>query len=74
VEALIARQADKEIVSDYSSDPKPASGYYSDSSYEFDFRSDPAELESKITTTEEPLSGPTTGLVIISTPVERFVY
>jgi hypothetical protein len=32
------------------------------------------EPESKINTTEEPLSGPATGLVITSTPAERFVY
>jgi hypothetical protein len=36
-EALTARRAGKEIVSDYSSDSNPTSGYYSDSSYEFDF-------------------------------------
>jgi hypothetical protein len=35
-EALTAHQASKEIVSDYSSDSNPASGYYWDSSYEFD--------------------------------------
>jgi hypothetical protein len=73
-EALVTRRADKEIVSDYSSDSNPASGYYSNSSYEFDFGSDPVEPESKITTTEELLSGPATGLVITSTPARRFVY
>jgi hypothetical protein len=73
-EALVARRAGKEIFSDYSSDSKPASGYYSDSSYEFDFWSDPVESESKITMTEEPLSGLATGLVITSTPPGRFVY
>jgi hypothetical protein len=57
-----------------SSDSNPASGYYSDSSYEFDLGSDPTEPESKINTTEEPLSGPATSLVITSTPPERFVY
>jgi hypothetical protein len=31
--ALIARQAGKEIVSDYTSDSNPVSGHYSDSSY-----------------------------------------
>jgi hypothetical protein len=66
-EALVARRAGKEIISDYSSDSNPASGYYSDSSYEFDFGSDPVEPESKFTTTEEPFSGPTTDLVITST-------
>jgi hypothetical protein len=73
-EALTAHRAGKEIVSDYSSDSNPASGYYSDSSYEFDFGSDPDEPESENSTTEQPLSGPATGLVITSTPAGRFVY
>jgi hypothetical protein len=51
-EALAARRAGKEIVSDYSSDSNPVSGYHSDSSYEFDFRSDPYEPESENSTTE----------------------
>jgi hypothetical protein len=74
VKALIARQAGKEIVSDYTSDSNPVSGYYSDSSYEFDFGSDPDEPEFEIATTEQPLSGPATGLVITSTPAGRFIY
>jgi hypothetical protein len=73
-EALAARRAGKEIVSDYSSDSNPASGYYSDSSYEFDFGSDPDEPEFENSVTEQPLSGPATGLVITSTPSRRFVY
>jgi hypothetical protein len=52
VKALSARWAGKEIVSDYTSDSNPASCYYSDSSYEFDFGSDPDEPESEISTTE----------------------
>jgi hypothetical protein len=72
-EALATRQAGKEIVSDYSSDSNPASGYYSDS-YEFDFGSDPDEPESENSTTEQLLSGPAIGLVITSTPTGRFVY
>jgi hypothetical protein len=72
--ALTARQAGKEIVSDYTSDSNPVSGYYSDSSYEFDLGSDLDEFESKTFTTEQPLSGPATGLVITSTPAGRFVY
>jgi hypothetical protein len=72
--ALTARRASKEIVSNYTSDSNPVSGYYSDSSYEFDFGSDPYELESEISTIEQPLSGPATGLVITSTPARRFVY
>jgi hypothetical protein len=50
------------------------SGFYSDSSYEFDFGSDPDEPESDSNTTEQPLSGPTSGLVITYTPTGRFVY
>jgi hypothetical protein len=73
-EALTTCRAGKEIVSDYTSDSNPVSGYYSDSSYEFDFGSDPDEPESENSTTEQPLSGPTTGLVITSTPTERLVY
>jgi hypothetical protein len=72
--ALTARQAGKEIISNYTSDSNPTSGYYSNSSYEFDFGSDPDEPESEDSTTEQPLSGPATGLVITSTPVGRFVY
>jgi hypothetical protein len=67
-EALAARRVGKEIVSDYSSDSNPVSGYYLDSSYEFDFGSDPTEPELEVTTAEEPLSGPAAGLVITSTP------
>jgi hypothetical protein len=73
-EALAARRAGKEIVSDYSSDSNPASGYYSDSSYEFNFRSDPDKPESENSTTKQPLSRPAIGLVITSTPAGRFVY
>jgi hypothetical protein len=73
-EALTARRVDKEIVSDFTSDSNPAFGYYSDSSYEFDFGSDPDKPESENSTTEQPLSGPATGLVITSTPAGRFVY
>jgi hypothetical protein len=72
--ALTARRAGKEIVSYYTSDSNPVSGYYSDFSYEFDFRSNPDEPESEISTTDQPLSGPATGLVITSTPARRFVY
>jgi hypothetical protein len=74
VEALVTRRAGKEIVSDYASDSNLGSGYYSDSSYEFDFGSDPDEPESENPTTEQTLSGPATGLVITSTPTGRFVY
>jgi hypothetical protein len=71
--ALTARWAGKEIVSDYTLDSNPDPGYYSNSSYEFDFGSNP-EPESENTITEQLLSGPTTVLVITSTPAGRFVY
>jgi hypothetical protein len=73
-EALVARLAGKEIVSNYTSYSNPGSGFYSDSSYEFDFGPDPDEPESENSTTEQPMSGPDTGLVITSTPTGRFVY
>jgi hypothetical protein len=74
MKALSARQAGKEIASEYDSDSNPISGYYSDSSYEFDFGVDPDEPESETYTMEQPLSGPASGLVITSTPAGRFVY
>jgi hypothetical protein len=73
-EALTARQAGKEIVSDYTSDPNPASCYYLDSSNDFDFGSDPDEPELENPTTKQTLSRPATGLVITSTPTGRFAY
>jgi hypothetical protein len=82
--APTARRASKEIVPEYdsdsstvpgyNSDSNPLSGFYSDSSYKFDFESDPDEPESESNTTEQPLSGPASGLVITSTPAGRFVY
>jgi hypothetical protein len=51
-EALVAHRASKGIISDYSSDSNPMSGYYLESSYKFDFGSDPVEPESEFTTTE----------------------
>jgi hypothetical protein len=72
--ALSARRAGKEIASEYDSDSNPISGYYSNSSYEFDFGADPDEPESETYTMEQPLSGPTSSLVITSTPAGRFVY
>jgi hypothetical protein len=84
VKAPTTRRAGKEIVPEYDSDSNTAPGYnsdsnplfsfYSDSSYEFDFGSDPDEPESENNTTEQPLSGPASGLVITSTPAGRFVY
>jgi hypothetical protein len=82
--APTTRWADKEIVAEYNpesnivpgydSDSNPFSGYYSDSSYEFDFGWDPDEPEFENNTTEQPLSGLASGLVITSTPAGRFVY
>jgi hypothetical protein len=82
--ALSARRAGKEIASEYDSDSNPVSGYnsnsnpisgyYSNSTYEFDFGADPDEPESENHTTEQPLPGPASGLVITSTPADRFVY
>jgi hypothetical protein len=66
--------SDSNTVPSYNSDSNPLSGFYSDSSYEFDFGSDPDEPESENNTTEQPLSGPASGLVITSTPAGRFVY
>jgi hypothetical protein len=82
--APTTRRADKEIVPEYDSDSNtvpgynldsnPLSGFYSESSYEFDFGSDPDEPEFENNTTEQPLSGPASGLVITSTLAGRFVY
>jgi hypothetical protein len=83
-EAPPARRAGKEPVPEYNSDSdtapghasdsNPLSGFYSDSTYEFDFGSDPEDPESEDNTTEQPLSGPASGLVITSTSAGRFVY
>jgi hypothetical protein len=83
-EAPSSRRAGKEPVPEYNSDSdtapgdasdsNPLSGFYSDSAYEFDFGSDPEDSESEDNTTEHPLSGPASGLVITSTPAGRFVY
>jgi hypothetical protein len=82
-EAPSARRAGKEPVPEYNSnsdtapdrasDSNPPSGFYSDSAYEFEFGSDPEDPESEDNSTEQPLSGPASGLVITSTPAGRFV-
>jgi hypothetical protein len=79
-----SRRAGKEPVPEYNSDSdtapghasdsNPLSEFYSDSAYEFDFGLDPEDPESDGNSTEHPLSGPASGLVITSTPVGRFVY
>jgi hypothetical protein len=82
-EAPSSRRAGKEPVPEYNSDSdtapchvsdsNPLSELYSDSTYE-DFGSNPEDPEPEDNTTEHPLSGPASGLVITSTPAERFVY
>jgi hypothetical protein len=64
--------SDSDTAPGHASDSNPLSSFYSDSAYEFDFGSDPEDPEDD--TIEHPLSGPTSGLVITSTPVGRFVY
>jgi hypothetical protein len=66
--------SDSDTVPGYNSDSNPLFGFYSDFSYEFDFGSDPDEPEYENNTTEQPLSGPASGLVITPTPAGRFVY
>jgi hypothetical protein len=83
-EAPPSRRAGKEPVPEYNSDSdtapghasysNPLSRFYSDSAYEFDFESDLEDPESEDNSTEHPLSGPASGLVINSTPAGRFVY
>jgi hypothetical protein len=83
-EAPSTRRAGKEPVPEYNSDSdttpghasnsNPLSGFYSDSAYEFNFGSDPEDPESEDNSTEQPLLGPASGLVITSTPAGRFVY
>jgi hypothetical protein len=82
--ALTTRGAGKEPVPEYdsnsdtapgyNSDSNPLFGFYSDSAYEFDFGSDTEDPESEDNSTEQPLSGSASGLVITSTPSGRFVY
>jgi hypothetical protein len=83
-EAPPSRRAGKEPIPEYNSDSDtapghasdstPLFGFYSDSAYEFDFKSDPEDPESEDNSSEQPLSGPASGLVITSTPAGRFVY
>jgi hypothetical protein len=79
-----SRRAGKEPVPEYNSnsdtapghasDSNPLSEFYSNPEYEFDFGSDPEDPESEDNSTEHPLSGPASGLVITSTLAGRFVY
>jgi hypothetical protein len=82
--APTSRRAGKEPVPEYSSDSdatpdrapdsSPLSEFYSNPDYEFDFGSDPEEPEFEDNSTDLPLSGPASGLVIASTPAGRYVY
>jgi hypothetical protein len=65
---------DSDTAPGHASDSNPLSVSNSDSAYEFDFGSDPEDPEPEDNTTEQPLSGPASGLVITSTPAGRFVY
>jgi hypothetical protein len=66
--------SDSDTAPGHASDSNPLSGFYSDSAYEFDIGSDLEDPESEDNSTEHPLSGPASGLVITSTPAGRFVY
>jgi hypothetical protein len=66
--------SDSDTAPGHASDSNPLSVFYSDFAYEFDFGSDPEDPESEDNSTEHPLSGPASGLVITSTPARRFVY
>jgi hypothetical protein len=66
--------SDSDTAPDHASDSDPLSGFYSDFAYEFDFGSDPEDPESEDNSTEQPLSGSASGLVITSTAAGRFVY
>jgi hypothetical protein len=66
--------SDSDTAPGHASDSNPLFGFYSDSTYEFDFGSDPEDPVSEDNSTEQPLSGPVSGLVITSTPAGRFVY
>jgi hypothetical protein len=66
--------SDSDTAPSHASDSNPLFEFYSDSAYEFDFGSDLEDPESDGNSTEHPLSGPASGLVITSTPAGRFVY
>jgi hypothetical protein len=66
--------SDSDATPDRGSDSSPLAKFYLNPDYEFDFGSDPEEPESEDNSTELPLSGPASGLVITSTPAGRYVY
>jgi hypothetical protein len=73
-EPVLEYNSDSDTAPGHASDSNPLSDFYSNSAYEFDFGSDPEDPESEDNTSEHPLSGPASGLVITSTPAGRFVY
>jgi hypothetical protein len=73
-EAPSSRWASKEPVPEYNSNSDTAPSHASDSNPLSGFFSDPEDPESEDNTTEQPLSGPASWLVITSTPAGRFVY
>jgi hypothetical protein len=66
--------SDSDAAPDHVSNSSPLYEFYSNPDYEFDFGSDPEEPESEDNSTELPLLGPASGLVIKSTPAGRYVY
>jgi hypothetical protein len=66
--------SDSDTAPDHASDSNPLSVFYLYSAYEFDLGSDHEDPESEGNSTEQPLSGPASELVITSTPAGRFVY
>jgi hypothetical protein len=66
--------SDSDTAPGHASESNPLSEFYSNPEYEFDFGSDPEEPESEDNSTEHPLLGPASGLVITSTPAGRFIY
>jgi hypothetical protein len=73
-EPVLECNSDSDTAPGPASDSSPLSEFYSNPDYEFDLGSDPEEPESEDNSTELPLSGPASGLVITSTPAGRFVY
>jgi hypothetical protein len=66
--------SDSDATPDRALDSSPLSEFYSNPDDEFDFGSDPEEPESEDNSTELPLSGLVSGLVITSTLAGRYVY
>jgi hypothetical protein len=73
-EPVLEYNSDSDTAPGHASDSNPLAEFYSNLAYEFDFGSDPEDPESEDNSTEHPLLGPASGLVITSTPTGRFVY